>query len=137
EKSPYQIWNEEGAFLEGTKVVWHGNVYEAKWWTQGDMPDNPVLQAWETPWQLIGPVLPNEKPIPQPTLPEGTYPAWSGTVEYETGQRVLYNGLPYQAKWWTMGDSPAGSTANADNSPWVPLTQTQIKKIIESTSDES
>src|SRR5688572_17703965 len=47
--SPYQIWSEAGAYLQGTKVVWRHNVYEAKWWTQGDTPDNPVLQAWETP----------------------------------------------------------------------------------------
>src|SRR6185369_17779066 len=31
EKSPYQIWKETGAYLQGVKVVWHGNVYEAKW----------------------------------------------------------------------------------------------------------
>ena len=64
-------------YLEGEKVVRHHNVYEAKWWTKGDVPDNPVLQSWETPWNLIGPVLPGEKPIPQPTVPKDTYPSWS------------------------------------------------------------
>lgn len=132
EKSPYQIWKESGAYLAGTKVVWRRNVYEAKWWTQGDIPDNPVLQSWQTPWQLIGPVLPNEKPIQQPTLPRGTYPNWSGSVEYETGDRVLFNEIPYQAKWWNQGESPAAASSNADSSPWAPLTQAQIKEIIES-----
>lgn len=133
--SPYQIWSPEGAYLEGTKVVWHYNVYEAKWWTQGDVPDNPVLQTWETPWRLVGPVLPGEKPIPQATLPEGTYPDWSGTVEYKTGQRVLFNGVPYQAKWWNKGESPAAASSNADSSPWAPLTQAQIERIKQELND--
>ncbi len=127
--SPYQIWSASGAYLQGTKVVWHRNVYEAKWWTQGEVPDNPVLQAWETPWQLIGPVLPGEKPIPQATLPAGTYPDWSGTATYETGQRVLFNGVPYQAKWWNTAESPAAASSNADSSPWIPLTQAQINEL--------
>jgi len=131
--SPYQIWSPTGTYLEGTKVVWHHNVYQAKWWTQGDVPDNPVLQEWQTPWTLIGPVLPGEKPIPQPTLPAGTYPNWSGTAIYNTGDRVLFNGVPYQAKWWNTGQSPAAATSNPDSSPWVPLTQEQINAIVAPT----
>lgn len=115
--SPYQIWNEDGVYLEGTKVVWHRNVYQAKWWTQNDVPDNPVLQSWQTPWQLIGPVLPGEKPIKQLTLPEGIYPEWSGNTQYNEGDRVLFNKVPYEAKWWTQGDSPAAATADPTSSP--------------------
>ncbi len=127
--SPYQIWSASGAYLQGTKVVWRHNVYEAKWWTQNEVPDNPVLQTWETPWQLIGPVLPGEKPVPQSTVPAGTYKEWSGTDTYEASQRVLFNGVPYQAKWWNTGNSPAAASSNADNSPWAPLTQEQINEI--------
>jgi chitinase len=130
EKSPYQIWMEKGTYLKGTKVVWHHNVYEAKWWTQNDQPDNPVLESYNTPWQLLGPVLPGEKPLPQPTLPAGTYPDWSGKEEYEGGMRVLLNGVPYQAKWWTKGDSPEATTADPDSSAWVPLTQDQVEQIL-------
>lgn len=133
--SPYQIWQESGAYLEGTKVVWRGNVYQAKWWTKGDLPDNPVLQAWETPWQLVGPVLPGEKPVFQATLPEGTYPEWSGVDIYEAGDRVLFDGIPFQSKWWTQGDSPAAASANADSSPWVALTQAEIEAILVDLSE--
>lgn len=129
--SPYQIWSESGAYLQGTKVVWHQNVYQAKYWTQGDMPDNPVLQSWQTPWELVGPVLANEKPVEQATLPAGTYPEWAGSTVYDGGQRVLFNGLPYQAKWWTQGDSPAAASSNPTGSPWTPLTQKQINEILE------
>ncbi len=132
--SPYQIWSPSNAYLEGTKVVWHHNVYQAKWWTQGDVPDNPVLQTWQTPWQLIGPVLPGEKPISQPTLPAGTYPDWSGSSVYNTNDRVLFNGVPYQAKWWNQGDSPAAASSNPDSSPWAPLTQAQINQILATTN---
>jgi chitinase len=135
--SPYQIWKPSGAYLEGTKVVWHHNVYQAKWWTQGDVPDDPVLQSWQTPWQLIGPVLPGEKPIPQPTLPAGTYPNWSGTAIYNTGDRILFNGVPYQAKWWNKGNSPAAASSNADGSPWAPLTQAQINAILAADNSPS
>lgn len=128
--SPYPIWSENNAYLQGTKVVWRRHVYQAKWWTQGDVPDNPVLQTWETPWELIGPVLPGEKPVSQATLPAGTYPEWSGAASYDAGARVLFEGVPYQAKWWTQGDSPAAYSANPTNSPWAPLTQAQINEIL-------
>lgn len=130
-KSPYQIWSETGAYPKGVKVVWHGHVYEAKWWTKNDLPDNPVLQGWETPWQLVGPVLEGEKFIEQAKLPENTYPEWNGETVYQGGHRVLFEGVPFQAKWYTKGDSPAASAANVDNSPWVALSQKQIVKILE------
>ena len=129
DESPYQIWSEKASYLKGTKVVWRKNVYVAKWWTRGDVPDNPVLNSWETPWQLVGPVLPGETPVPQPTLPAGTYPEWSGIIIYEAGSRVLFNGIPFEAKWWTQGDSPAASFSNPDSSPWFLLTQKDIEEI--------
>ncbi|MFZ4434203.1 MAG: chitinase, partial [Microthrixaceae bacterium] len=36
--SPYPIWQDDTPYLMSEKVVWHGNVYEAKWWTRTDMP---------------------------------------------------------------------------------------------------
>ncbi len=132
--SPYQIWSKEATYIQGSKVVWKKNVYQAKWWTQGEVPDNPVLQSWETPWDLIGPVLPGDKPIAQPTLPAGTYPTWKGTATYNAGDRVLLDGVAYQAKWWTQGNSPAASAASPSNSPWQPLTQAQINDILNKNS---
>ncbi len=128
--SPYQIWTASGAYPAGTEVVWRHMVYRAKWWTQGNVPDDPVLQAWQTPWELIGPVLPGDKPVPQPTLPAGTYPNWSATATYTVGQRVLFNGTPYQAKWWNQDESPADAASNPDSCPWVELTQAQVNAIL-------
>ncbi len=129
--SPYEIWDKKTTYLAGTKVTWHRNVYEAKWWTKGDLPDDAVLDAFETPWTLIGPVLPGETPIPIPTLPAGTYPEWLGTAVYEAGDRIQFNGLPFEAKWWTQGDSPEASSNDPDSSPWVALTSAEIQEILD------
>ncbi len=130
ETSPYQIWKDTGIYLRGTKVVWRGNVYEAKWWTKNEFPDNPVLQSFETPWQLIGPVLPDDKPMEQLELPSGTFPRWSGQAVYDAGDRVLFDGVPFRAKWWNQGESPAISAVNPESSPWIPLSQDQIREIL-------
>lgn len=127
--SPYPIWSKASSYLKGTKVVWHSNVYVAKWWTRGDLPDDPVLNAWETPWSLIGPVLPGEKPLKVPTLPDKTYPDWSGEAVYAKGARVLDAGVPFEAKWWNQRESPEAASANPDSSPWVPLTDEQIREV--------
>ncbi|EPR75291.1 Chitinase [Leifsonia rubra CMS 76R] len=124
--SPYAVWQEDASYLAGTKTVWHRNVYQAKWWTRGDLPDNPVLNSWETPWTLVGPVLEGETPITMPTLPTGTYPGWDGASIYEEGDRVLFSGVPYEAKWWNQGDSPAAFSSDPDGTPWIPLTTEEI-----------
>lgn len=130
ETSPYQIWRETGIYLKGTKVVWHGSVYEAKWWTKNELPDNPVLQAWETPWRLVGPILPGDKPMETLELPPNIFPQWYGNTVYDAGDRVMFDGVPFRAKWWNKGESPAASSANPDSSPWVPLTEIQVKEIL-------
>ena len=56
-----------------------------------------------------------------PTLPAGTYPIWSLTTTYVAGEKVLLNGLPYEAKWTTEGASPAAEAVDPSASPWLPL----------------
>lgn len=121
--SPYQIWNSNQGYAKGTKVVWHRNVYQAKWYTQGDQPDLPVATADESPWTLIGPVLPGDTPVPTPTLPAGTYPEWNATDVYVAGSRVLHDGIGWQARFWSQGDVPGAAPASPDRpSPWELLT---------------
>jgi chitinase len=120
--SPYPIWNADGQYPANTKIVWHHNVYEAKWWTQGDVPDSPVTNPADTPWTLIGPVLPGEHPAPLPTLSAGTYPQWNAATVYVAGQRVLYAGVGYQAKWWTQDQPPQPNPLQPADTPWQLLT---------------
>ena len=121
--SPYPIWNINQAYPKDTKIVWHRNVYQAKWYSQGDQPDAPVASADQTPWTLIGPVLPGEHPVPTPTVKVGTYPEWNATTAYPGGSRVMLDGVGYQAKWWSQGEPPGRSpTSPSDVSPWQLIT---------------
>ena len=117
--SPYPIWQDDAPYPMGEKVVWHGNVYQAKWWTRNDMPDAPVEHEWDTPWRYLGPVLPNDRPAARPNVPDGTYPKWSEVASYTKGTRVLYRGMAYEAKWYTLGDTPKAD--RPWESPWQPV----------------
>ena len=130
ETSPYPVWSEQAAYTAGSKVVWNGNVYIAKWWTEGEAPDNPVLQDSETPWTLIGPVLEGETPSPAPTIPPGTAPEWDGAAIYQAGALVLFDGTLYQARWWTQGDSPEGAHSNPSASPWRVLDGDEVRDLL-------
>lgn len=120
-RSPYPIWQPEQAYREGWKVVWHQAVYVAKWYSQGATPDAVNVTADNSPWRLVGPVLRTDRAPRIPTLPPGTYPAWSAGQVFKAGQRVLYRGLPYQASWYTQGDVPGALPDNGTPSPWTPL----------------
>jgi chitinase len=124
--SPYPVWSSYAAYTAADRVVWHGSVYEAKWWTRADVPDNPVLQGGATPWKLVGPVLPGDKPSPKATVPPGTFPAWAPETIYHKGDRILFEGSAFEAKWWTQGDSPEAAVQGAPDSPWAKLTPAQL-----------
>lgn len=131
--SPYAIWKEDETYLEGTRIVWHHNVYVAKWWSAGDLPDDPTVAEYSSPWLLIGPVLPGEKPIRLPPLPQGTYPEWEVDKVYTRDQRVMFQGAAFSANWWTQGDSPTARTTQADPSPWERLSDAEIRKALAAT----
>ncbi|MDZ4910886.1 chitin-binding protein, partial [Clostridium perfringens] len=38
-----------------------------------------------------------------------TYPAWNATAVYLGGSKVSYNGVNYEAKWWTQGETPGSA----------------------------
>ncbi|MBM7517344.1 chitinase [Nocardioides nitrophenolicus] len=124
--SPYPVWDPDVIYLEDQRVVWKQNVYVAKWWTSGDVPDDPTIEASASAWRLIGPVLPGETPEPSPTVPAGTYPEWSAGDVYEAGDRVQLNGTAYVAQWWTQGTSPEAPSTAAAPSPWRALTRSEL-----------
>jgi chitinase len=116
--SPYPIWSDVQTYTAGARVTWHHNVYEAKWWSRTNVPDAPVAHEWDTPWRLLGPVLPGDHPAPVLKLAPGTYPKWRLHTVYVKGDRVVYHGLGYDAKWWTQGDRPDALGRGSDDSPW-------------------
>ncbi len=119
--APYPQWSASASYPIGYKVVEDGEIYQAKWYNTGDDPAEQVQYAWQTPWELIGPVLPGDHGADIPTLPAGTYPTWSVNTQYQAGDDVLYQGLPYQAKWANQGVSPATQSTDASGSPWKAL----------------
>jgi chitinase len=119
--SPFPLWQPNRPYETGYKVVREGNVYQAKWYTRGEDPAAGTGDGSQSPWQIIGPVLPGEKPAPLPTVAPGTYPKWSPDATYEAGDRVLYNQLPFEAKWYSVAVSPGAQDADPAASPWKPL----------------
>ncbi len=119
--APFPIWNAGASYPAGYKIVREGNVYQAKWYNTGVDPAAAAADPNSNPWQLVGPVLPTDHPPVIPTLPPGTYPAWSPTAAYKQGSKVLRDGLPYQAKYYTEGDDPAAVLTNPAGSPWKAL----------------
>ncbi len=135
ETSPYPVWNADAAYPAETKVVWRRNVYEAKWWTQNEQPDEPT-ESGAQPWRLLGPVLPGEKPIERPQLPAGVYPAWDHGTEYRQGDRVIFDGIGYEARWWTKGESPDAALVLPQNSPWRVLSDREVAEVQSAAAGE-
>ncbi|WP_281613912.1 glycosyl hydrolase family 18 protein [Flammeovirga sp. SubArs3] len=50
---PHPEWDSETIYTGGDQVVFNGNIYSAKWWTQGNEPGNG------DPWQATGEVCGN------------------------------------------------------------------------------
>jgi chitinase len=119
--APYPLWQPTESYQTDYKVVREGYIYQAKWYNQGEDPAQPVQYQYQSPWLLVGPVVPTDHAPKQPTVATGTYPSWSLTAAYVAGQKVLLNGLPYQAKWTTQGASPAAEAVDPSASPWQPL----------------
>jgi chitinase len=119
--APYPQWSASASYPLGYKVVENGEIYQAKWYNSGDDPSAQVQYSWQTPWELLGPVVPGGGQAALPTLPAGTYPAWSVDTQYQAGDKVLYQGLPYAAKWSNQGVSPATQSTDSSGSAWKAL----------------
>jgi chitinase len=119
--SPYPVWRLTAQYVGGYKVVWHGVVYQAKWSNSGTDPTATGSSNAPTPWSVIGPVRAADKsPDPAPTV-TGVTGQWNETTMYVRGRRVLFGGLPYQARWSTKGDSPSTDYPIGPDEPWLPL----------------
>lgn len=129
----YSEWSPTQIYVAGDRVIYDDNIYEAKWWTQGDRPGQPVQNEWDTPWNPvitdieIPSIMDEELPsidelmdteTEEIEIPLLTYPEWSATQIYVAGDRVDYEGKIYEAKWWTQGDDPSVIVKYPWESPW-------------------
>lgn len=119
--SPYPVWRMTALYVGGYKVVWKGVVYEAKWANSGQDPAAAPPAGTQSAWSVIGPVSPVEKaPRPVPMVTDVSGPWTPGDV-YRRGDRVLFGGLPYEAKWTTKDESPSTEFPIDADDPWKPL----------------
>ncbi|MEO5723604.1 MAG: chitinase [Ilumatobacteraceae bacterium] len=119
--SPYPIWRPAAQYVEGYKVVRRGVVYVSKWYNQGADPSAPVANAWDTPWSLVGPVDANDVPFTPSTVAPGSYPQWTPTTFYNTGDKVLLEGLGYEARWPNQAEVPSLLFPVGPDSAWKPM----------------
>jgi cellulose synthase/poly-beta-1,6-N-acetylglucosamine synthase-like glycosyltransferase/chitodextrinase len=119
--APYPLWSATADYPLGYKVVENGEIYEAKWYNTGNDPQAQVQYAWQSPWELLGPVLPGDHAPVVITPKADHYRPWSIGRQYQAGARVLYRGLPYQAKWDNQGVAPQTASGDPAGSPWKPL----------------
>jgi chitinase len=118
--SPYPIWRPGSVYESGVKVTWQGRVYEAKWWTHGNQPDEPVKNPWDTPWRYLGPVLDADRQAMAEAkeVVDGQWPKYSAGVVYTAGDEVEYSNRIFRAKWWTQGDTPREDPDSPYDHPW-------------------
>jgi chitinase len=119
--APYPQWSGTQSYPLGYRVVADGEIYQAKWYNTGDDPQAQVQYDYQTPWELLGPVLPGDHAPHISLPPAGTYATWNISTLYQVGTKVIFEGLPYQAKWTNQGNSPEADAGNQSNSPWQPL----------------
>ena len=116
--SPYPIWRRGRVYMAGEKVVWQRTVYEAKWWTGDDPPDQRVANEWDTPWRTVGPVLPSDARDGK-AADAASPPRWSADAVYLRGDRVRHDGFLYEAKWRTQAEEPQLDPDLPDASAWT------------------
>ena len=119
--SPYPIWRSEAQYPAGYKVVWHGSVYQARWYAAGTDPSVPASAGTESPWALLGAVTTTEAaPQPVPTVDDVTQ-LWTPETLYQRGDRVVLDGLPYEARWASRGEAPGTLFPIGVDMAWEPL----------------
>jgi chitinase len=119
--SPYPIWRPTAAYTAGYKVVWQGQIYQAGWWNQGTAPGTAAADSPSGPWQPIGPVPAGSHAPKLVKLVSGDLARWSPSSVYHGGDRVSFEGLPYQARWYTQGEQPLPELPPDPSAPWEPL----------------
>ena len=54
-------WAGEKVYVAGDEVEYQGDVFRAKWWTQGDVPQENPDQPYDHPWEFVGLASPAAK----------------------------------------------------------------------------
>ncbi|WP_402462411.1 rhamnogalacturonan lyase family protein [Isoptericola aurantiacus] len=89
-------WSKDTVYTEGDVVEHDGSVFEALWWTRGQVPGASPWGAW----QDMGPA-------------DGSAPQcaalWTASRIFTEGDQAVHDGTVWQAKWWTRNSEPGAS----------------------------
>ncbi|MBQ4837754.1 basic secretory protein-like protein [Pseudoalteromonas luteoviolacea] len=88
-------WQDKISYKKGQRVTYQGAVYQAKWWSEGDLPATNTSGAWQFVQFMNG-----EGEVSNP---------WLHAQVYTKGQVVAYKGEIFKAKWWTLNEVPGAS----------------------------
>ena len=86
-------WDAGTVYTAGDRVEHDGAVFEAQWWTRGQVPGASPWGAWAE----VGAAV---------TTPAGTAPAWTPSGIYTGGETVAHDGELWRARWWTRNQEP-------------------------------
>jgi len=100
-------WSATAVYNGGQRVSHEQATFEAKWWSQGDVP------TAGGPWNRIGACGDGGGGGTTPPPGGCTHPVWNAATAYGGGQRVTHESKTYQAKWWTQGNLPTAGD------PWL------------------
>lgn len=90
-------WDPDETYVVGTRVLFNTTIWEATWWTRGQVPgDHPY-----GPWQEMQ------------TTGDGIA-VWTASRIFVAGEIAMHDGTLYVARWWTRNQVPGGA-----NGPWT------------------
>lgn len=86
-------WDENQTYGSKDLVSYQGNVFEAQWWSKGDIPgDDPA-----GPWAELGKEV---------STGNGDYRTWTDSQIYMSGDKVVCQGHIWEAQWWNRNEEP-------------------------------
>ncbi|MCA5892099.1 ExeM/NucH family extracellular endonuclease [Isoptericola sp. NEAU-Y5] len=97
-------WEKRATYTHGDRVVHGEGLFEALWWTRGDVPGATPYGAWA---EVGAPVV----------TEAGTVPTWTDTWVYGRGDVVVHDGHRFQARWYSRHVEPRASLWG----PWEDL----------------
>ncbi|KID56321.1 chitinase [Pseudoalteromonas luteoviolacea] len=90
DKPTGDTWVPSKIYTAGDTVVYQGKTYRAKWWVRGQLPTSS--HAWEL--------------VPSGDDSDAGNTLWQSSKAYRGGEIVTFNGVRYQARWWTRNQQP-------------------------------
>lgn len=127
----FAAWDAKIAYTTGQRVSYNGRAFEAKWWTQGQVPN--AADQWG-PWKDLG-LIASTSPTPTPVITTSPSP----TPTITSSPSPTPNGSGYissaQVTTWKNGAKGAYSLVHDDycsmyygNDPYINIMDPELKK---------